>query len=241
MRLMEVVRLLATCNGRVLRNTSLVVQLVELARREDLLQDGGSQPPVVRFCGNAHERTCSPHNRAVKLGRKLSRLMSSSTNREDMPGTSEPPLSRVISDSEVGYASRLPRQGSLAPDLKIICALSDLRDGKLDIHDGTYLYVIMVGDAEHIRLLHEDHLVHEGVMAGHSSLVERCEFKRSWTQQWEDGDPDFRHTVLYAGELDYCRGEGVTMWNNHSGHYTPEGKDHVRVALDPATFVAVDE
>ena len=28
------------------------------------------------------------------------------------------------------------------------------------------------------------------------------------------------------------------MWNNHSGHYTPSAADHVRVHLDPATFVA---
>ena len=30
-------------------------------------------------------------------------------------------------------------------------------------------------------------------------------------------------------------------WNNHSGHYTPSAEDHVRVQLDPATFVAYDE
>ena len=28
------------------------------------------------------------------------------------------------------------------------------------------------------------------------------------------------------------------MWNNHSGHYTPAAEDHVRVHLDPSTFVA---
>ena len=47
--------------------------------------------------------------------------------------------------------------------------------------------------------------------------------------------------VLYAGELEYEQGVGVTMWNNHSGHYTPSAKDHVRVHLDPSTFVPYDE
>ena len=65
--------------------------------------------------------------------------------------------------------------------------------------DGTYLYVVMLGDQDNIRLtlglikprlgfatfisfdvslmrdarIHEDYLVHEGVLAGHTSLVQR--------------------------------------------------------------------
>lgn len=104
-----------------------------------------------------------------------------------------------------------------------------------------YLFVIMLGDPEYIRLIHEDHLVHEGVLAGHTSLVERNEFRRGWAKQWHVNDPEVRHTVLYAGELEYEEGRGVIMWNNHSGHYTPSAEDHVRVHLDPHTFVPYDE
>lgn len=48
-------------------------------------------------------------------------------------------------------------------DLKKIKPLKDLREGTAKIQSGTYLYVIMLGDPEYIRLIHEDHLVHEGL------------------------------------------------------------------------------
>ena len=87
--------------------------------------------------------------------------------------------------------------------------------------------------------------------------VQGSEFTRGWAKQWDTNDPQFRHTVLYAGELEYAEGDpwprslssilagavqscaqaGVVSWNNHSGHYTPAAADHVRVHLDPATFV----
>eukprot|EP00929_Paragymnodinium_shiwhaense_P122791 TRINITY_DN9588_c0_g1_i2.p1 TRINITY_DN9588_c0_g1~~TRINITY_DN9588_c0_g1_i2.p1 ORF type:complete len:226 (-),score=42.72 TRINITY_DN9588_c0_g1_i2:125-739(-) len=89
------------------------------------------------------------------------------------------------------------------------------------------------------KLLLPVHEVNEGVLAGHTSLVEKREFMRDWSRQWMDGDDNFRHTVLYAGELEYVEGEGVVEWNNHSGHYQPREEDHVRVGLNPATFVPV--
>lgn len=48
----------------------------------------------------------------------------------------------------------------------------------------------MLGDPERIRLIHEDDLVHEGVLAGHTSLVDRNEFRRGWARQWESNDPE---------------------------------------------------
>jgi len=156
------------------------------------------------------------------------------------PKTSDMPR-RIISNKDCGYASRLPRQDSISSDLKKVRPLKDLREGTATLQSGMYLYVIMLGDPEYIRLIHEDDLVHEGVLAGHTSLVERNEFRRGWAKQWESSDPQVRHTVLYAGELEYEAGLGVAMWNNHSGHYTPSAEDHVKVDLDPATFVSFDE
>jgi len=100
----------------------------------------------------------------------------------------------------------------------------------------------MVADPQNMRLIHEDDLVVEGVFAGHSSLVERLEFRRRWNTHWDvaDADADFRHTVLYAGELCYEEGIGVTSWNNRSGHYQPGSAAHIRVGLDEATFEPVD-
>jgi len=106
---------------------------------------------------------------------------------------------------------------------------------------GTYLFVVMVGDTEYIRLIHEEDLVRDGAIAGHSSLVERSEFMRSWSRHWEDSNAGYRHTVLYAGELLYEPGVGVVTWNNHSGHYMPDGRHHNRVAFDSDTFVPVDQ
>ncbi|CAJ1355284.1 unnamed protein product [Effrenium voratum] len=183
---------------------------------------------------------------ACKLDRKYSRSTSGFSDVSDaspkIPRTTTQPRScRTISDKDMGYASRLPRQDSVSADLKKIKPLKDLREGSAKLQDGTYLYVIMIGDQEYIRLIHEEHLVNAGVLGGHTSLVERNEFMRGWARQWESNDPQVRHTVLYAGELNYKEGEGVLMWNNHSGHYTPAAEDHVRVHLDPSTFVAFDE
>ena len=167
---------------------------------------------------------------------------SNSGSKKKVPRTEQPALPhRTISDKDVGYASRLPRQDSISSDLKKIKPLKDLREGTAKLQAGMYLYVIMLGDPEYIRLIHEDHLVHEGVLAGHTSLVERNEFRRGWAKQWHSNDPEVRHTVLYAGELEYEPCRGVLMWNNHSGHYTPSAEDHVRVHLDPLTFVPFDE
>ena len=30
---------------------------------------------------------------------------------------------------------------------------------------------------------------------------------RGWAKQWDTNDPQFRHTVLYAGELEYQEGD----------------------------------
>mmetsp|Transcript_71458 Transcript_71458/g.152716 ORF Transcript_71458/g.152716 Transcript_71458/m.152716 type:complete len:268 (+) Transcript_71458:27-830(+) len=201
---------------------------------------------------NKEEDKAEPSRRAVRLGRSLSLLhavddapigaAASAAEGEASPLNAE--LSRTmrtISDANVGYASKLPRQASVCADVKQIVSVDALRQGEAALRDGMYLYVIMVGDTEHVRLIHEESLVFEGVLAGHSSLVERSEFVRNWTQHWEDGDAGFRHTVLYAGELVYEEGTGVLSWNNRSGHYLPDSKDHVRVALDPATFVPSDE
>jgi len=193
------------------------------------------------------ENECTLQRSKTKLERRFSRSSSAMSDvSEDgsrkIPRTSEQPLRhRTISDKDLGYASRLPRQDSISNDLKKIKPLKDLREGTAKLQPGMYLYVIMLGDPDFIRLIHEDHLVHEGVLAGHTSLVERNEFRRGWARQWNNNDPEVRHTVLYAGELEYDPGVGVIMWNNHSGHYTPSAKDHVRVHLDPATFVAFDE
>lgn len=147
---------------------------------------------------------------------------------------------RTVSDAQVGYASKLPRQASVRLDSKRICLIDAVRAGSAGLRDGTYLFVVMLASPDHIRLMHEDDLVSEGVLAGHTSLVERGEFVRRWSRRWEDSDGGFRHTVLYAGELDYREGLGVRSWNNRSGHYMPDGADHVRVALDPDTFEAAD-
>lgn len=153
----------------------------------------------------------------TKLERRFSRSSSAMSDVSEeggrkVPRTSDQPLRhRTISDKELGYASRLPRQDSISSDLKKIKALKDLREGTAKLQPGMYLYVIMLGDPEYIRLIHEDHLVHEGVLAGHTSLVERNEFRRGWAKQWNNNDPEVRHTVLYAGELEYEQGVGVTM------------------------------
>jgi len=49
--------------------------------------------------------------------------------------------------------------------LKKIKPLKDLREGTAKLQPGMYLYVIMLGDPDFIRLIHEDHLVHEGIWA----------------------------------------------------------------------------
>merc|ERR1712224_994389 len=86
----------------------------------------------------------------------------------------EKKVSRRISDSTIGYASRLPRQASVGSyDVKRIRPVSEMRESTAGLEDGTFLYVIMVGDPDNIRLIHEEHLVLEGALAGHSSLVER--------------------------------------------------------------------
>eukprot|EP00929_Paragymnodinium_shiwhaense_P122790 TRINITY_DN9588_c0_g1_i1.p1 TRINITY_DN9588_c0_g1~~TRINITY_DN9588_c0_g1_i1.p1 ORF type:complete len:259 (-),score=44.75 TRINITY_DN9588_c0_g1_i1:125-838(-) len=186
----------------------------------------------------------------VRLGRTLSTLSSRTTavdcNSErfsaDEIGGEDSPIEvqrSASSCSAFGYASLLPRQDSLKPDRKLLLPVHEVNEGLAGIADGRYLYVVMVGDSDGIRMVHEDHLVSEGVLAGHTSLVEKREFMRDWSRQWMDGDDNFRHTVLYAGELEYVEGEGVVEWNNHSGHYQPREEDHVRVGLNPATFVPV--
>jgi len=145
-----------------------------------------------------------------------------------------------VSDAQVGYASKLPRQASVRTASKRICLINAVRAGHAGLRDGTYLFVVMLGSPDHIRLIHEEDLVSEGVLAGHTSLVERDEFVRGWSRRWEDADGGFRHTVLFAGELDYCESMGVVSWNNRSGHYMPDSADHVRVAFDPMKFEAMD-
>mmetsp|Transcript_19819 Transcript_19819/g.46283 ORF Transcript_19819/g.46283 Transcript_19819/m.46283 type:complete len:422 (+) Transcript_19819:42-1307(+) len=196
--------------------------------------------------GGTLQRTAAHDGRLVrKLSKSSSALSDVSADGSDakVPRTNayQPRQARTVSDKDLGYASRLPRQDSVSPELKKILPIEEVREGRADLKDGTYLYVIMLGDQDFIRVIHEDYLVHEGVLAGHTSLVQRNEFTRGWAKQWDNNDPQFRHTVLYAGELEYQNGEGVVMWNNHSGHYTPAAADHVRVHLDPATFVAFDE
>jgi len=177
------------------------------------------------FTGSRDAGGCCP---ATRLGRSLSMMTTKSVDlseRCDSNADEEDPCGPTISDAAVGYASKLPRQASLRPDIKRICSVSDVRDGRAGLQDGTYLY---------------DDLVYEGSLAGHSSLVDRCEFKKGWSTRWKDSDAAFRHTVLFAGELEYEEGLGTLSWNNHSGHYLPDSADHVRVGLDPATFVATD-
>lgn len=147
---------------------------------------------------------------------------------------------RAISDAAIGYASRLPRQASVKADLKHLCLIAEMNDGTAPLTDGMYLYVVMVGDPDRVRLIHEDSLVAEGVLAGHTSLVQRDEFVRGWAKSWDEDDPEFRHTVLYAGELDYREGEGVMSWNNRSGHYMPDSDNHTRIGFDPAKFIPCD-
>ncbi|CAE7369262.1 Dusp2 [Symbiodinium natans] len=211
-----------------------------LSRMSSFSSDGPGDGP------GTLQRTGGPDGRLVrKLSKSSSALSDISTDGSEMkvPRTSsyQPLQARTISDKELGYASRLPRQDSVGPEVKKIRPIQDVREGRAGLKNGTYLYVVMLGDQEHIRLIHEDHLVHEGVLAGHTSLVQRGEFTRGWAKQWDTNDPQFRHTVLYAGELEYEEGDGVVMWNNHSGHYTPSAADHVRVHLDPATFVAFND
>lgn len=146
-----------------------------------------------------------------------------------------------VSDGGLGYASTLQRQASIPEAAKLSRQVCAVRDGKAGLRDGTYLFVVMVGDSNHIRLMHEESLMASGWEAGHSSLVSHREFTGNWAQQWKACRPrSFRHTVLFAGELEYKEGVGVTYWNNCSGHYKPDSKDHLRVPLSPETFVPVD-
>ena len=69
-----------------------------------------------------------------------------------------PCCSTVLKTSQTLLFPPLPQ------DLKKIKALKDLREGTAKIQTGMYLYVIMLGDPEYIRLIHEDHLVHEGLL-----------------------------------------------------------------------------
>lgn len=211
-----------------------------LSRMSSFSSDAAGDAPT------SLERTTAHDGRLVrKLSKSSSALSDVSTDGAGVKvartSSYQPLQARTISDRELGYASRLPRQDSVGPEAKKIRPIQDMREGRAGLRDGTYLYVVMLGDEDNIRLIHEEHLVHEGVLAGHTSLVQRNEFTRGWAKQWDTNDPQFRHTVLYAGELEYQEGEGVVMWNNHSGHYTPSAADHVRVHLDPATFVAFDD
>jgi drug/metabolite transporter (DMT)-like permease len=145
------------------------------------------------------------------------------------------------SDSEVGYASQLPRQDSVTEDVKHTCTLFAVTTGGADIKDGKYLYVIMVADPDYIRLIHEDDLTMGGVLAGHTSLVARGEFMKSLSRNWEEGDSVLRNMVFYAGELCYTPGVGVLSWNNRSGHYLPASSDHMKVKLDLDKFQCWDD
>merc|ERR1719387_341242 len=223
----------------------------EVDRRRSISDTGGAsrrgghaEGPLQRTRSSTAPGTggSQKRNSAAQLGRSLSGLQSSPSSKADggREGEARRVPKRKASDPEMGLASRLPRQASVCGDHKQICDIAEVKDGEAGLQDGTYLFVVMVSDPEHIRLIHEDFLVIEGALAGHSSLVERSEFIRNWTQQWDAGDNAFRHTVLYAGELDYKEGIGVLSWNNRSGHYLPDSEAHVRVALDPATFVPFD-
>merc|ERR1711920_506231 len=122
-----------------------------------------------------------------------------------------------------GYMSKLARQDSVPHEAKQFRSLLDMRGGTAHLKDGTYLFVVMLGDQEHIRLLHEEELLASDWKAGHSSLLTAREFTRNWAEEWKKNDPSaFRCSVLYAGELEYREGQGVLSWNNCSGHYQPD-------------------
>lgn len=140
-----------------------------------------------------------------------------------------------VSDPEVGYASTLPRQGPLPDGALLEREVLAVRAGCAGLRDGTHLFVAMVGDPDHIRLVHEQGLRATGWAAGHSSLVSPREFDSRWARG--GGGPAYRrHTVLFAGELEYREGAGVVRWSNCSGHYKPAREDHWRVPLGRDTF-----
>jgi hypothetical protein len=141
------------------------------------------------------------------------------------------------SDADVGYAAKLPRQADLPDGTRLLRETGSLRDGTAGMRHGTYLFVVMVGDPGHFRLVHEESLMATDWEAGHSSLVSPREFSSGWAR---GGCGVCRHTVLFAGELEYREGHGVLHWNNASGHYKPASSDHCRIALDQETFMPVE-
>lgn len=143
-----------------------------------------------------------------------------------------------VSDPEAGYASTLPRQGPLPDGALLVREMPAVRAGRAGIRDGTHLFVVMVGDPDHIRLVHEQSLRATDWTAGHSSLVSLREFDSRWARG-SGGSGQCRHTVLFAGELEYREGVGVVRWNNCSGHYKPAREDHWRVPLGHDTFQPV--
>jgi hypothetical protein len=146
-----------------------------------------------------------------------------------------------LSDMNIGYASQLPKQRSVPNEVKKVCSVQEISSDSAGIRNGMYLFVVMVGDPQHMRLIHEHDLMTQNWEAGHTSLVSSREFTRNWARQWKLGDPDmFRFSVLYAGEVEYAEGVGVLSWNNCSGHYRPHRSDHTRVSLDSSKFAPVD-
>ena len=125
------------------------------------------------------------------------------------------PLLGVVSLGALGFLGK-GAKAVVSKEVKKIRPIQDVREGRAGLKNGTYLYVVMLGDQEHIRLtlglskqserfthcasglrtldrysgekysqraglskvlhirIHEDHLVHEGVLAGHTSLVQRA-------------------------------------------------------------------
>lgn len=143
-----------------------------------------------------------------------------------------------VSDPEVGYASTLPRQGPLPHGALLVRDAPAVRAGRAGLRDGTHLFVVMVGDPDRIRLVHEESLRAADWTAGHSSMVSPREFDSRWARG-SGGVGHLRHTVLFAGELDYREEVGVVRWNNCSGHYKPACEDHWRAPLGHGTFQPV--
>jgi len=207
--------------SELLRSISEAAPCVDGAEAAE--EGGGLRMPVAVACGQSSDG-------GLPACYQLVRTVTSASD----------PRSPVSNIGE-GYVSKLARQHPVPEEAKRNCPIADVRCGRAGLKDGTYLFVVMIGDPDHLRLIHEEELLASDWRAGHSSLLSLREFTRNWANQWRAHDPAaFRCTVLFAGELEYMEGAGVLWWNNCSGHFRPDSEDHTRVQLDPERFVPAD-
>eukprot|EP00929_Paragymnodinium_shiwhaense_P050883 TRINITY_DN25619_c0_g3_i1.p1 TRINITY_DN25619_c0_g3~~TRINITY_DN25619_c0_g3_i1.p1 ORF type:complete len:820 (-),score=138.00 TRINITY_DN25619_c0_g3_i1:829-3288(-) len=148
-------------------------------------------------------------------------------------------------EASAGYALTSLSRASHQQSNRRSHTVASIRDGRARLRPGKYLFVILAEDArsheEHIRIIHESDLESAGVFTGQEDSAARDAFVRHWSKDMGPRDPLTGSLIMYAGDLEYIEGTGVTSWNTNLGEPDLMWKDNFFDQPNPLSCMAVDD